>query len=196
MKIDKDTLVILYFIMESLAKGKNPLSDLELSQNDMENSEFLRKTFLKSAQVFKMMLDSTENDGIIIQGKRGNHKLPFYILDKEWALLRAEDEEITISRFVFSINEKISRDRMKKLQAKDITAWLVMNEYLEEAEDEDGEIYKVATENGRIIGIRSVYKRNSIGKQYVTNLYSKNAQEFLLTEVLPQMSRIVELEIL
>jgi len=113
MKVDKSTLVTLHFIMDALAKGRNPISDLELSQNDVENSEFLKKAFLKSAQVFKVMLDSTENDGIIIQGKRGNHKLPFYILDKELALLRAEDEEITISRFVFSVNKKISRERMK-----------------------------------------------------------------------------------
>ena len=77
---------------------------------------------------------------------------------------------------------------MKKLKATQITAWLVAHDYLEEIEVNDGDACKTSTEQGQKIGITSFKKQNSRGNEYITNMYNRGAQEFILNTVLPQIA--------
>ena len=91
---------------------------------------------------------------------------------------------------VFSINEVYHRQDMKKLKATQITSWLTKQGYLEEIETKDRCICKIATAHGEKIGITSIKKVNSRGEEYITNMYDRDAQKFVLTHVIPQLCKL------
>lgn len=66
--------------------------------------------------------------------------------------------------------------------------WGVNADYLEEIEVNDGDACKTSTEQGQKIGITSFKKQNSRGNEYITNMYNRGAQEFILNTVLPQIA--------
>lgn len=77
---------------------------------------------------------------------------------------------------------------MAKLRATQLTSWLVSNGYLVELEGKTGNTCKSATEKGKRVGITSEKRVNSKGEQYIINLYDKNAQQFILTNVIPKIN--------
>lgn len=122
--------------------------------------------------------------------KATNQKLPFHIDNTELENIQLSDTPITISKFVFSINEVYHRQDMKKLKATQITSWLTKQGYLEEIETKDRCICKIATAHGEKIGITSIKKVNSRGEEYITNMYDRDAQKFVLTHVIPQLCKL------
>ena len=51
-------------------------------------------------------------------------------------------------------------------------------------------ICKIATAHGEKIGITSIKKVNSRGEEYITNMYDRDAQKFVLTHVIPQLCKL------
>jgi len=118
-----------------------------------------------------------------------NQKEPFYIMDHELKSIPLSDTDITISKFVFAINEVCKRSGMKKLRATQITSWLMTQGYLEEIVSSDGVLCKSATKHGQELGITSVKKTNSRDEEYIINLYNKSAQEFILQHAIPNLAK-------
>lgn len=195
MKLDIENIMTLRTAMESLSYGIDPTSNIEFPDDTILNSNILKLYFSEAAELFALLEANIDKVSHLKLGNAVSRKIPFHLETNEIGNIQLSDEPITISRFVFLINETCHHQDMKKLKATQITAWLVAHGYLEEIEGNNGDIYKSSTEQGRKIGITSFKKVNSRGDEYVTNTYDRNAQEFILTTVLPQIAPVLLLDI-
>lgn len=195
MKLDIENIMTLRTAMESLSHGIDPTSNIEFPDDTILNSNILKLYFSEAAELFALLEANIDKVSHLKLGNAVSRKIPFHLETNEIENIRLSDEPITISRFVFLINETCHHQDMKKLKATQITAWLVAHGYLEEIEGNNRDIYKSSTEQGRKIGITSFKKVNSRGDEYVTNTYDRSAQEFILTTVLPQIAPVLLLDI-
>lgn len=195
MKLDIENIMTLRTAMESLSHGIDPTSNIEFPDDTILNSNILKLYFSEAAELFALLEANIDKVSHLKLGNAVCRKIPFHLETNEIENIRLSDEPITISRFVFLINETCHHQDMKKLKATQITAWLVAHGYLEEIEGNNRDIYKSSTEQGRKIGITSFKKVNSRGDEYVTNTYDRSAQEFILTTVLPQIAPVLLLDI-
>jgi len=187
MILDAERVVVLQIVMESLSKGVDPTSNIAFPNDTILNSKVLKECFKEASGIFSYIEENIDAINNMPLRKVTNTKIPFSIRDDELSLIPLSDLPISISRFVFFINDSCKRKDMKKLRATQITSWLTNHGYLEEIECNNGEFCKSATEQGNRIGITSVAKMNSRCEKYITNLYDINAQQFILSNVIPQL---------
>ena len=81
------------------------------------------------------------------------------------------------------LDEYINTERMQKLTATSLVAWLIEAGFLCEIIDEHGKKRKIPTENGLMIGMKESIFRDEMGvnKKYVT--YDENAQQFIFDNI-------------
>lgn len=120
---------------------------------------------------------------IVPSGRQGEYKSPFHIFPDEADKISLSDEPISISKLTWLINSVVDNPHAKKLKATEITYWLLQNGFLEMKESEDGDIYKIPTERGCALGITSIVKTNSKGIEYALNLYSQDAQKYIVSSI-------------
>lgn len=190
MKLDVENIVALQTVMKSLSQGMDPTSNIAFPDDTILNSKILQSYFLDAYEIFDLLRRNIDAINNLPLRKAANQKLPFYIDSTELENIQLSDTPITISKFVFSINEIYHRQNMKKLKATQITSWLTEQGYLEEIETRDGCVCKIVTACGEKIGITSMKKVNSRGEEYITNMYDRDAQKFVLTHVIPQLCKL------
>lgn len=190
MKLDVENIVALQTVMKSLSQGMDPTSNIAFPDDTILNSKILQSCFLDAYEIFDLLRRNIDAINNLPLRKAANQKLPFYIDSTELENIQLSDTPITISKFVFSINEIYHRQNMKKLKATQITSWLTEQGYLEEIETRDGCVCKIVTACGEKIGITSMKKVNSRGEEYITNMYDRDAQKFVLTHVIPQLCKL------
>lgn len=162
--------------MDKLAHGIDPITNMKFSEDTILNNRLLQELFNETRDVLQKLLDGR----FIKSDYKRPHKDIFHIEYTD-GLANAIifKENVTISKFVYRINENIHTDMMKKLRAMEVTGWLVQEGYLE-FKNNDNFDYKVATKQGNSIGITTVIKENANRESYAVNLYDTNAQIFLL----------------
>lgn len=194
MKIDQETLIVLYMVMDNLSKGIDPTSNISFAEEDtILNSSLLKKSFTDAANIFKYLENNLEETNKTKSKRITNNKYSFYITKTEFEKIPISDTPITISKFTYAINEICNRSEMKKLKATQITEWLNKNGYLQIIICNNGDECKKATELGKEIGIISETKVNSRGYEYILNTYDSSAQSFLKNNVLPQIAKIIDI---
>lgn len=176
--------------MKSLSQGVDPTSNIAFTNDTILNSKILQSCFSDAYEIFDLLRRNIDAINNLPLRKVTNQKLPFHVNNTELENIQLSDTPITISKFVFSINEVYHRQDMKKLKATQITSWLTEQGYLEEIETKDRCICKMATAHGEKIGITSIKKVNSRGEEYITNMYDRDAQKFVLTHVIPQLCKL------
>lgn len=190
MKLDVENIVTLQTVMKSLSQGIDPTSNIAFPDDTILNSKILQSCFSDAYEIFDLLRRNIDAINNLPLRKAANQKLPFYIDSTELENIQLSDTPITISKFVFSINEIYHRQNMKKLKATQITSWLTEQGYLEEIETRDGCVCKIVTACGEKIGITSMKKVNSRGEEYITNMYDRDAQKFVLIHVIPQLCKL------
>ena len=162
-----------------LAVGIDPTTDLRFSNDTILNNKVLQDIFSKTSDVLQDILDGT----LVKKKHRRPYKKLFHIVYNDSLInMIVFPEGVTISKFVYRINEEVDTDIMKKLKAMDITDWLVNEGYLEIKQGDDFG-YKVTTAKGREMGITTVIKKNVNGDDYSVNIYDVKAQVFLLKNI-------------
>ena len=117
--------------MESLSHGIDPTSNIEFPDDTILNSNILKLYFSEAAELFALLEANIDKVSHLKLGNAVSRKIPFHLDPNEIKNIRLSDEPITISRFVFLINETCHHQDMKKLKATQITAWLVAHDYAE-----------------------------------------------------------------
>ena len=181
MKLNEQELIHLERIMQMLSEGKDPTSGIVFSNDTILNSDVLKKSFLQTREIFQYLIRC--GAPTVPSGRRGEYKSPFHIFPDEADNIHLSDEPVSISKLTWLINSVVNRPHVKKLKATDITFWLLQNGFLEEKESDDGDTYKTPTERGCALGITSIMKTNSNGIEYALNLYSKDAQKFIVSNI-------------
>ena len=143
MKLDVENIVTLQTVMKSLSQGIDPTSNIAFPDDTILNSKILQSCFSDAYEIFDLLRRNIDAINNVPLRKAANQKLPFYIDSTELENIQLSDTPITISKFVFSINEIYHRQNMKKLKATQITSWLTEQGYLEEIETRDGCVCKI-----------------------------------------------------
>ena len=189
MNFSMDTIIHAKEIMRSLADGIDPTSNIALPNDTILNSFILKKCFRDTSDILELLENNPAALSYLCTGKKHGYKSDFSIQENELPLITLNDTPITISHFVFCINKVCNHEKMKKLQATQITEWLTNHGYLEKV-NYDNDLYKKATEAGQKLGITYEEKTNTKGIRYITNYYNKAAQEFILKHVIPELNSI------
>jgi len=177
--IEFNEMVTLREKVKYLANGVDPLSGIPFPNDTILISNDNKKIFKQIIEILDRVL---RVDGKIEKIDKRS-KCSFYITDDQLSKVKLSETPIPISTFTYSINEVIDKSMMKKIQATQITNWLMKNGYLQEFEHDDGKIFKVLTEKSKEIGMSSESKENAYGRKYEVNLYNLKSQKFILNNI-------------
>lgn len=164
--------------LEILAEERDPKTGHKFEDSVLGNT-FNKKILIDAAIVIDELLRLTSNKTSIDKRK----KSVFFISEKDKHKILISKEPIPISTFVYSINEHVHSDKMKKLKAVQITSWLVKQGYLKEIEHTDGKKFKITTDKSEAIGISSEKRMSKSGRNYDVNFYNEAAQHFILDHI-------------
>lgn len=104
---------------------------------------------------------------------------PFEISKAALSRFAFSDTPLLISAITEQINSLLPEGGTARLKATEITAWLSENGYL--AATQSGEkTYRLPTDLGNEIGIRTMQRKNGLGESFSVALYDKRAQIFLI----------------
>ena len=172
-KVYCEDLLLLKEKLNQLQKGIDPHTNLQFPGDTVLNSFDNKKLFKTIYDLFdELMTNKIKSDG------RCKHS--FYITKEQASKVVLSDTPIAISNFTYLILDEVDTTRMRKLQPTQITSWLLANDYLSEAEQEDGKTLKILTEKSKTIEMTSEKRENSAGYKYNVNLYGIKAQKFIL----------------
>ena len=173
--MELEDLLMLKENLEMLASERDPKTGYGLEDSVLKSS-FNKKILLDAASIIDQLLKLDFNPTRIDKRK----KYAFFLDSEKREMIEISREPISISAFVYAINEQVDTGKMKKLKATQITTWLMKNGYLCEIEHPDGKRFKVATKKAETIGILPSKRQSECGREYVVNMYDENAQKFII----------------
>lgn len=162
-----------------IAEGLNPITGTPATEDMiLNNPEIIRNMFMA-----KEILEAVKrNDGIIGKvSKKNSQDLP-YVTQADLNEFYYQGDK-TITKLVEQINSLFDLSKFRKIGYALITNSLKLNGYLEEQRDEAGKIISVASEKGNSIGIYSEMRTSMYGRPYMSVVYGKNAQEFIVSHL-------------
>lgn len=171
VKIEK---AILY--AQRIADGFNPVNNSPVGDDSvLQNPNVIRCMYF-----IKEVLEEVHKNRGYVGGKpKKSDKQPFP-LDVRNLFSYREDK--AISRVVEQINEPLDEYTYQKLSYKTVIKWLIRQGYLQELAFEkfENKTFKVPTDKGLQLGIRTEERVRADGAGYVVTLYGQQAQEFIV----------------
>ena len=173
--MDKKEIMDLKQDIDNLLNGIDPQSKTQFGDDSVLKSEYNKNVLRKASLILEYLIKVG-----MIPAIDKRVKFDFYLTSKQKELIEISEEPISISKFVYNINDVVNTLEMKKLPATAITGWLTKHGYLESTTNDDGMEFKVLTEKSAELGITCQEKTNSYGNKYYVNLYPVQAQEFIM----------------
>ena len=174
-----ETLRRAKMYIDSLARGIDPISGEVADEDSVINNVRVSRCLFYVSDV----LDKVIANGGEVGTKRSYvAQIPFNITDKQIARVYISQEPIGISEFSKRVGAVLD-EGMKNIAMTHITAWLCENGYLRE-ETVNNQSRKVATAKGQGLGITTIEAVNKQGFPYKKNVYSAQAQSFLLSNIM------------
>lgn len=168
----KEELVKLKKIASALLKKEDPESGISFKEDTVLSIPEVEQY---NQQIYDLLDNLLEKE----YKKMNWRKKKKFSLTKEQKMhIAVSDEPISISKFCYCINKVISAD-MRKIRGEHILDGLEDMGYLYTVE-EKGNISRRPTEQGKKLGIEVVERENEYGNKYWVNLYTKDAQCFIL----------------
>jgi len=162
--------------IEKLANGIDPITDNELPDDTILNNVRLSRCFFYVVEILQQVV---ENGGEV--GKKPeSEKFPFEITDEQIKKITLVDMPILISAVCENINSVIDCMVFRKLQATKVTEWLTEKGFLQNIA---GSKRKTLTDKSPLLGITQEERVSQYGKPYTANLYSKEAQQFIIDHI-------------
>ena len=157
--------------IEQLANGTDPITGNELPNDTILNNVRLSRCLFYTAEILQQVID---NGGV------GHvEKKPFEITEQQKSLIPLSEEPILITNVCNNISSVVDLTVYQKLQPLKVNNWLVRAGFLKEIETANGR-RKTVTDNSPLIGISQEERTAPNGSQYTANLYSKEAQRFII----------------
>ena len=173
--MDKKEIMDLKQDVDNLLNGIDPQSNTQFGDDSVLKSEYNKNVLKKASLILEYLIKVG-----MIPAVDKRVKFDFYLTSKQKEMIEISEEPISISKFVYNINDVVNTLEMKKLPATAITGWLTQYGYLESTTNDDGMEFKVLTEKAAKLGLTCQEKTNSYGNKYSVNLYPAKAQQFIL----------------
>lgn len=173
--VDMKKLETAIIYLQRIADGNNPINNLPAEEDSvLNNPNVIRCMFF----VKEVLEEVKRNNGYIGKKAKKGAKLEFPTSTLD-SFVYKEDKAIT--RFVEQLNESVNADIYQKVKYRSILQWLKLNGFLkEEYSQEFNKTITLPTDFGLKIGIRVERKTSSSGNEYLTVIYGKPAQEYIV----------------
>ena len=159
--------------MDKLARGIDPITDQEISDDSVLNNVRLARCFYYVSDVLGQVIAN----GGVIGSKPKLH--PFAITMEQLANVQISQEPVRITQLVELVGAAVENPQMKKLSTTVITNWLLEKGFLEKQTGPDGKSRRVPTQNGLLIGLSTQTRQGQYG-EYQAVFYDAQAQQFVL----------------
>lgn len=160
--------------MQALSEGVDPLSGLEIPEDDVANQVRLCRCFAYVASVLDKVI---QNGGAVGGGPRIVARLG--LTEEQKQAVELSGRPIGITELAKRILAAAGVDRMRGVSGVHMAAWLLEKGFLEEEFDDEGELQRVPSETGTALGITKIMRETTYGVKSM-NLYSQEAQQFIL----------------
>ena len=164
--------------IDKLANGIDPLTGEAIKDDSVINNVRISRCLFYVSGILEKAI---ENGGEIGR-KYILAQLPFTIAQHQLDRIYISEEPVGISVFAKRIGEVLD-ENVKNIPATHITAWLCQNGYLTE-ETVNNKKRKISTVKGETIGIVTVDGANQVGLPYKKNLYTADAQRFIVMNLI------------
>lgn len=161
--------------LDLLLDGIDPESKIPFGEDSVLNSDYNREMLNKISKILEYLIKIG-----MVPSVDKRKKFDFYITETQKQLIEISEKPISISEFIYKVNEVIDTSNMKKLSATTVTKWLTDTGYLKITTNSNGMQFKVLTEKANKLGLICVEKTNKYGNKYNVNLYPSRAQKFIL----------------
>ena len=176
--VDMKKLETAIVYLQRISDGNNPINNLPADEDSvLNNPNVIRCMFF----VKEILEEVKRNNGYIGKKAKKSDRMDFPIEVLRSFIYR---EDKAISKLVEQINELIDENVYKRINYKQITQWLKMNEFLhEEYSKELNKTITVPTEKGLQLGIRAERRVGSSGMEYLLVIYGRQAQEYIVQNI-------------
>lgn len=161
--------------IDKLANGINPLTDENIKDDSVLNNVRISRCLFYVSGVLQEVI---RNGGEVRKASAEDNRLPFSITPEQKASIPLSETPMGIMDFSKTI-KSVLPDNIKPLSATRITEWLLNNEFLVE-EISGGKRRKIATAKGESVGIITVDGTSRNGVPYRKNIYTIDAQRFII----------------
>lgn len=171
-ELDKIKRAEIY--LRKMAEGINPLTDEYVGEDDMINNVRIVRCLYYVSDILQQVI---ANDGVVGEQvkQKKQKRSDFYITDEQHAMLVPIEQPVFAKDIVEKINDITADNNCKKFAARWISEYFVSIGMIEVIGDS-----KIATVTGKEFGIQSQKRRNMYGKEYWINIYSPDAQRFII----------------
>ena len=160
--------------IRKMADGINPITDENASEQDMVNNVRITRCLYYVSDILRQII---ANEGVVEKKQiKTKKKSDFFITDEQRLSLSVFEHPIYLKELSDTINSITESNNCKKFAAKWIAEYFVNIGMLFV---DDGS--KRATEAGKEFGIISEKRQaNYMPKEYWVNLYTPDAQRFII----------------
>lgn len=162
--------------LDKLARGIDPLTDLEVSELDVVRKARISRCLTYVSDVLRRVI---ENGGIQVRAVKNSEKAPFALPLEARARYPFGDWPATVSVIAQRLNELTDQNTMQRLKTTSITWFLLQAGLLFEEIGPSGNKNKRPTEAGWKLGI-STAERSGQNGTYTAVVYDQEAQRFIL----------------
>lgn len=162
--------------LNCLSSGVDPISHASIGSDSVLCNKKIRQMLSSASQLIRE-LDHVHLGELVTALHASQIRLP------------VSAEELSISDLCVLINGSVEGASCCKIHPRTITSWLVQEAYLEEARNADGRIFRIASEQGVRLGIRTEIAKSDAGFEYYRTYYDCNACNFIFSNLVNVVSR-------
>lgn len=182
-EIDLKRLETSIEYLKRMAEGKNPINNEPLENESILNNPNVIRCLYFVEDVLRQVYEA---DGRIQISKKKKAFPITHVYNFEYR------KDLSITHFVEQLNENLDESAYKKLSYTKITGWLKLAGYLNVIEDWDNKNKTVPTDKGRQLGIYTEERESMQGRKYEAVIYNKEAQEFIVNNMVNILDGIAE----
>lgn len=161
--------------LESLAKGRDPVSGARISDDSVLNNRQIISVLEDAVKIIK---SSGDVKGVLLAKMVSEQLNPIHL----------NQPVITISELCGLINEGMARVAKCRIRPQLMTSWLEEKGYLKTKVIPDGYRYRVPTDTGKKLGITSEERKSKSNIKYFVNYYNQFACNYILENLSSIMS--------
>ncbi len=159
--------------IDKMANGKNPITDLDASEDDVINNVKVSRCLFYISGVLDKVI---ANNGEVGTKPVKERKEPFQITVEELAKFTYSERPLSLSQIANRISELVDTSNMRKLSYSGLARLLVSEGLLEEYLTNNGRNEKRPTQKGLYLGLSYEQRVGTDGNNYDVIVYDINAQ--------------------